>query len=115
MKIKRQSDLAKYLGTENIKRSIYKYTNCGAWITLKEKSLEIGSIVEGVEWGTATHYLTYPFSSDEFENVVKNVEYEAKEIWNETHGCNECPENPENGYRFIDPECKSCKGEGVIL
>lgn len=32
-----------------IKKSVYKYTDCGAWIDFDEKGIKVGSIVEGYD------------------------------------------------------------------
>ena len=122
-----------------VERNTYKYTDCGAWIKEETEDREyaqffveegmyppetykhpvgiaVGSIVEGVDWGTDTHILHYPFKIQEFWDVLKNVEDEAKYIWNDTHGCDDCGiEHPEWGTQMINPECKTCEGEGVII
>jgi hypothetical protein len=80
------------------------------------EGISIGSIVEGVDYGTETQNLTYPFSAKAFWAAISHVEQEAKNIWNDTHGCPKCGlKNPETGERAINPKCKACKGEGIIL
>ena len=107
-----------------LKRNVYKYTSCGAWVLMREQGVELGSIVEGVDEGTETHKLNYPFTIDQFQDALQAVEDEAKEIWNATHGCEDCHDEPQvdewgNENEFgawpINPECKSCKGEGAII
>ena len=98
------------------KRSTYKYTSCGAWLEVDKEGVSVGSIVEGCDEGTETHQLKYPFSIWEFWSALDAVEEEASKIWNDTHGCEDCgDEIPDTGYRCINPECKTCKGEGVII
>lgn len=100
----------------NVERSTFKYTQCGAWTREVENGIEVGSIVEGVDHGTDTHTVSYPFELQEFWDALQLVEDEAKQIWNDTHGCEDCgDEIPDTGYRCINPECKTCKGEGVII
>lgn len=115
--IKNVNDLAKEIGieVEGIKKSIYKYTNCGAWIELKHGKIQMGSIVEGVDFGTQTYTLEYPFSAKEFWGTLESIEHEAEEIWNDTHGCEDCGEEGEYGYIAINPNCKTCNGEGEII
>jgi DnaJ-class molecular chaperone len=54
--------------------------------------------------------LTFPFSADDYQEAVRAVEEEAQEIWDSTHGCDDCGMDG-----AINPECKTCKGEGTIL
>jgi hypothetical protein len=100
---------------ERLKRILYKSTDCGAWIEFGKTSVTIGSIVEGVDWNTETRTLTYPFVMDEYWSAVQAVEDEAKDIWNQTHGCEDCGPEGDNGYIAINPECKTCHGEGDII
>jgi hypothetical protein len=76
----------------------------------------VGSIVEGVDWGTDTHTLRYPFEIQDFWDALQAVEDEANEIWHDTHGCDDCGmEHPEWGTQMINLECKTCNGEGAII
>lgn len=99
-----------------VERATYKYTNCGAWIAQEEQGIKVGSIVEGCDDGTEVHEVNYPFEIADFWKALESVEKEAEEIWKNTHGCDDCGE-PEWGMytRAINPECKTCKGEGTIL
>ena len=48
-----------------VKRGVYKYTNCGAWVAFPSEGalrVELGSIVEGSDYGTETHVLKWPFT-----------------------------------------------------
>ena len=97
-----------------IKRSTYKCTDCGAWVEFYDSGVSVGSIVEGVDHGTESHALLYPFEFEKFWEALEDVEAEAEEIWNSTHGCDDCyPEFEED--RSINPECKTCEGEGVVI
>ena len=114
---------------EDLQRNVYKYTACGAYVSEVEppdrpKALLVSSIVEGVDDGTEIHCLHYPFTIEEFQNTLQSVEDEAEEIWNSTHGCEDCHDEPqidqwchprEFGAWPINPECTSCKGEGTII
>ena len=107
-----------------LKRNIYKYTACGAWIIETEYGVGLGSIVEGVDEGTQTYALNYPFTIDQLEDALQAVEDEAAEIWKATHGCEDCHDHPQvdewgNENEFgawpINPDCETCKGEGAII
>ena len=107
-----------------LKRNTYKYTACGAWIYESDSGVALGSIVEGVDEGTQTYTLNYPFTIEEFWEALQAVENEAEEIWKATHGCEDCHDEPqwddwgiekEFGEWPINPECKTCKGEGTII
>jgi len=114
---------------EQLKRNVYKYTSCGAYVAEVEppdqpKALLVSSIVEGVDDGTKIHCLYYPFTIDQFQDALQSVEDEADEIWKATHGCEDCHDHPQvdqwgNKNEFgawpINPECKTCKGEGAII
>ena len=101
---------------QDVVRNTYKYTDCGAWITRDFTSITVGSIVEGVDWDTDTYTLQFPFKIQEFWDMLQSVEDEANEIWKDTHGCDDCGiEHPEWGTQMINLECKTCKGEGIII
>ena len=84
-KIRNQADLAKMLCADNtkasIERSVYKYTDCGAWIELNPEGIRIGSIVEGCDNGTSTFALDYPFTEEEYRAAEAAIEKEATAIW----------------------------------
>ena len=109
---------------ENLQRNVYKYTACGAWVSEGEQGVFLGSIVEGSDQCTMTHNLQYPFTIDQFQDALQAVEDEADEIWKATHGCEDCHDHPQvdewgNENEFgawpINPECKTCEGEGAII
>ena len=118
---------ARKLGEETfaqIERNTYKYTTCGAWIYESDWGVALGSIVEGVDEGTQTYTLNYPFTIEEFWEALQAVEDEAAEIWKATHGCEDCHDEPQwddwgNENEFgewpINPDCKTCEGEGAII
>jgi len=107
-----------------LERNIYKYTACGAWIHESDWGIALGSIVEGVDEGTQTYTLNYPFTIDQFQDALQSVEDEAEKIWKATHGCENCHDEPQvdewgNEHEFgtwpINPECKTCEGLGVVI
>ena len=98
-----------------IEKAIYKGTDCGAWIGYEDDGVKLGSIVEGVEETTETHFLAYPFEASDFWNALERIEEEAGEIWDNTHGCEHCGDiDPWTGYRAVNPECPYCGGEGEV-
>ena len=123
---------------KDIERTVYKYTNCGAWFSFEGRSnggwdhwgevqlrddslynsggeVTVGSIVEGVDYGTEGHTLQFPFTLVEFNQALDEGEGEAKDIWNDTHGCDDCGIESEFGGQAINPDCSTCKGEGIIM
>lgn len=112
-------------------KRIYKGTDCGAWLEYGDDYIRVGSIVEGVDDGTQVHELKWPFTKDEFWNAVDNVEKEARDIWNSTHGCESCAKlwHEEDiyineweqefegcdGMTPVHPQCKDCGGGGAVI
>jgi len=98
-----------------LERRVYKGTTCGASCQKIDGGIMVGSIVEGVDGdGTEYHKLLFPFTKDEMWDTLQKVEEDASEIWNLTHGCEECPEGP-YGYNMIAPDCPHCNGKGNVL
>ena len=64
-------------------RNLYKNTACGAWIEFNDTGIVIGSIVEGLEFGTATYPLHYAdgFTDADIEARIDAVEREADALW----------------------------------
>jgi len=75
----------------------------------------IGSIVEGIDTCATPVELEYPFTEEEYDRAVQSVESEVEHLWNETHGCDDCGIESEYGGNAINPDCKTCHGEGTIL
>lgn len=98
-----------------IKKAIYKGTDCGAWVNFESDGVEVGSIVEGVDEGTETFTLKYPFEIKKFWEALDEIEKDANRIWKETHGCEDCGPENEMGYITINPDCKTCRGGGTII
>ena len=107
-----------------LEKTIYKGTSCGASIGHYGNAVVLESIVEGVDYGTQSHELVFPFSEQSFWDALQNVEDEASEIWNATHGCEDCWDctqvdewgsECEFGQWPINPICTSCNGHGTII
>jgi len=101
--------------------------NLGTWAEFSERTkgepcvdyLGVGSIVEGIDAEVPTIEVPCrPLRTlrRRFYRAVENVNTQAGELWNQTHGCEACgPEDPETGYRAINPACKACDGHGTVI
>ena len=107
----------------SISRRLYKGTDCGAWISF-EDGVSVGSIVEGVDEETDVQHLSMGeyLNMEEgqlgvwLDKAIEAVEADARRIWNETHGCEDCgPAESLLGYRHVNPDCKSCGGSGEVI
>lgn len=97
----------------------------GSWADLREQGLlitemSVSSIVEGEV--TSTHYVDcdgFTFEPEDirkaFDDAVEAVNKEANDIWNETHGCEDCFDYPEGELHPVDPDCKTCGGHGTSI
>ena len=101
-------------------RACYKGTGCGAWLrVLDAQTIQVGSIVEGVDYDADTVTLTWPFTIEQFWAGLQEVEDSATEIWCATHGCETCAKH--FGIDLDDEqspawaECPDCDGEGVVI
>ena len=76
---------------QQVTRSTYKYTNCGAWCATAHDDqcevigVKVGSIVEGSDAETEVHTLKFPFKLKDFWIALDNVEEEAEMLWNEAN------------------------------
>lgn len=66
---------------DDLERSIYKYTDCGAWITWDKKGIQIGSIVEGSNKEFACDPLEFPFDTADYEKAIAWLEEETSREW----------------------------------
>jgi len=64
-----------------IKRGVYKYTDCGAWVEFKEDGIELGSIVEGSDHGAETIELTWEEVPEKFAPSLQTIEGQCDLIW----------------------------------
>lgn len=82
--ISNAKEMYAFLSADNeaeAKRRLYKATDCGAWIGFHLGGIELGSIVEGADFGTATYALSYPFTGADVDVRIKAIEAEASAIW----------------------------------
>lgn len=99
-------------GVRNVKRIerlIYKYTECGAWISIEDDGIKLGSIVEGCGFGTQVYPLKWSDVTNEAINVrIDAIEKEADALWkwaNESDRDCDAPHFPE--YDSLDPDGRS--------
>jgi len=81
-------DLFKEVGVDTLaalKKSIFKGTECGAWIEPGEGYVVLGSIVEGSDAEATPVELFYPFSRDDFWQALESVDKEACALWEEAN------------------------------
>lgn len=81
-----QKDVLEFFCTDTkagAKRNIYKNTDCGAWISFNPTGIVIGSIVEGLDFGTTTYPLHYAdnFTGADLQARIDAVEREASALW----------------------------------
>ena len=116
--IRTLDDLADHLdaneATEaSVNRRFYKDTRCGGWIALVPGGVRFGTIVEGID-ATYDETLRFPFTAEQWDAHVREMELWAKAEWNASHGCEDC--GPDDcGYVAIRPDCQTCGGHGVII
>lgn len=137
-------DILKEFGAANwgdVYKSIYDDTDCGPSVGIicneEEKpsycedlyrynpdhpvvSIFVSSIVEGVERTTDTVVVDMktPGALARLHEAVEKVDKEAKEIWNETHGCETCRshfEIVEDEDCPVWDECPNCGGNGTVI
>jgi len=106
----------------------------GTWKDMDERgelvvSLTVGSIVEGVDYGTDNIEVKANQLEEEptefrkrFDAALSEVEQEAESIWNETHGCEACQAywtdqgldiDDSGGIVPVYQYCPDCKGQGI--
>lgn len=87
MLIANLDELCEYRGAKDsweLEHDLYKYTDCGAWITLTNDTVSVGSIVEGSDAEFSKDF-NYPFDSDDFDNWIDELERLTDEAWREAN------------------------------
>ena len=69
---------------DHIEKSVYKNTDCGAWITWDDTSITIGSIVEGSDAEFDSTF-EFPFESEEIDDWLIELERLTDEAWHEAN------------------------------
>lgn len=102
-------------GLEGWKKSVYKGTACGAWLELIDSNtIQMGSIVEGVEECAEVRTLKFPFTEKEVWDALDAIENDCNDIWMNTHGCPDCFPN-EDMFVPVRLDCESCGGQGISI
>ena len=81
------NDILAYRGAKDVnqlERDMYKYTACGAWIFCDDEGVTVGSIVEGSDAEFSNSFF-YPFSSDDFDSWIDELEMLVDEAWHEAN------------------------------
>lgn len=80
------NDYAECIGTsvDSLKRDVYKYTDCGAWIDWTDETMTIGSIVEGSDAEFAMTF-QFPVYLDEVDEWFEELEQLTDEAWYEAN------------------------------
>lgn len=75
--------------------------------------------VEGWDGDLPVHTLTKSrsrsVSASDIWDAVHEADTEALEMRHETHGCPDCGPENEFGRHTINPSCRSCHGDGMII
>lgn len=84
------SDLAAAWGTtpERIERDLYKYTECGAWISWTDTTITIGSIVEGSD-AEFNRTFCIPAELGTIDEWIDELEALCDEAWHEANDAEE--------------------------
>ena len=69
---------------DQLDHHVYKYTDCGAWITWDDNSVTIGSIVEGSDAEFDRSFL-FPVDSDALDAWINELEVLCDEAWHEAN------------------------------
>lgn len=81
--IRNERDLFKLYGVRDAKqldRAVYKDTECGAWVRIEGRQVNVGTIVEGSD-AEFREKLTFPFTLKEWEEAITSLEERADETW----------------------------------
>lgn len=122
-----------------ISRCVYKYTDCGCsfyWKPPMDESygyVSVSGYCEGSDGHIEPHALAFPFYSNEYNEALEQADKDGVEEWDNTHGCKycftgeestseeenlypdeDCPDLWAHGHP-IDPDCKACHGNGIII
>lgn len=104
---------------KRIAKALFKATSCGICFGLTEEGsgISMAGYCEGIDHRPYDdHNLQFPFTMEEFWKAAEMADRDGCELWDLTHGCEDCGlEDPETGYTPINPDCSSCGGEGIIF
>lgn len=69
---------------EQLHRYVFQFTGCGAWISWDDKSVTIGSIVEGSD-AEFSESFCFPVESDTIDDWVRELDRLCDEAWHEAN------------------------------
>jgi hypothetical protein len=129
--IKDIKDLAAHLGavrdtTESIGIRVYKDTYCGCPAGVEDGYFWVTGYCEGSDQEHEVYKVEFPCKSEDIDKAICQADEDGKNTWDETHGCSKCwSEGQCNawGEYFspgeiggpINPDCKTCGGDGVVF
>ena len=103
----------------------------GTWKEMDQQgvlvtAMLVGSIVEGVDYGTDDVEIEANQVDEEpseyckrFDEALKEVEQEAAAIWQDTHGCETCADhfgiNLDEKHSPVWTKCPDCSGDGTPI
>jgi hypothetical protein len=120
MKIQNLQQLAGHLGADqptpaSISRRLYKDTTSGISFAAGKFGVTLAGYCEGDVGDCPLHQLNWGFTTEQFDKAVEQADKDGCDLWNETHGCENCKTEEVDGQKPIDPRCESCHGDGQII
>lgn len=119
-KIQNLAELALHVGAarptkESIARRLYKDTTCGIGFHPDDYGVVVSGYCEGDVGDCPTHYLKWGFTAEQFDKAVEQADKDGCDLWEQTHGCDDCSTFVVGNYRPVDPGCSTCQGSGQVL
>lgn len=77
---------------DDVQRTLYKSTDCGAAIEFFDWGIRLSSIVEGCAFGTASYPLNYKdkFTGEDIQARIDAIEAEASALWDWANVLRDC-------------------------
>jgi len=70
---------------------------------------------EGVDCDPDPHFCDGKVVAADIWKAIDAAEQDGLNLWNDTHGCECCGPESESGFRAINPSCKACNGNGMVI
>ena len=98
------------------------YRGKAVYLTVKVKEpiikpyFWVAGYCEGSDSEHPIHQVAFPCTGEEIDKAIAQADQDGVDTWNATHGCEDCGE-PEWGMidRAVNPDCTTCKGQGIII
>ena len=100
---------------KRIAKRLFKDTRCGIGFYADDGGVTVAGYCEGTDADCPAHRLTYPFTAEAFDAACEEADQEGCDLWDETHGCDDCETTEVDGWKPVDPNCLSCEGSGAII